>query len=70
VDWMYLAVVGSCENGDGPLSFVNAINRANCNLSSKISPFHGAATLFLGSHYSVLRRALRTHLLVAGKRLY
>jgi hypothetical protein len=40
VDWIYLAVVGSCENGDGPLSFVTAISPANCNLSSKISPFH------------------------------
>jgi len=70
VDWMYLAVVGSCQNGDGPWSFVNSISLANCNLSSKISPFHGVATLFLRRHCSVLRRALRTHLLVAGERLF
>jgi len=73
---MYLAVVGSCKNVDGPWSFVNLISRANCNLSSKISPFRGVATLFRGvatlflrSHYSLLRRALRTHLLMAGERL-
>ena len=70
VDWTCLAVVGTCENGDGPWSFVNSISRANCNLSSKISPFHGVATLFLRSHYSVIRRALGTHLLVAEERLY
>jgi hypothetical protein len=47
VDWIDLAVVGSCENGNGPWGFVNSISRAIRNLSSKITPFHGMATLFL-----------------------
>jgi hypothetical protein len=58
VDWIDLAVVGSCENGNGPWGFVNSISLVNCNLSSKITPFHGVATLFLRRHSSELRRPL------------